>query len=354
MKKNYYYTTLILSGFLLFLFGCVKEDYFGRSGFKEIRYFSVPLQAGNTQINNDSLLIRITVSPTADLTKLFADSIGLSSYATVSPKAGEIRDFSKPVTYTVIAENGTTSEYSVIVTRESSTPQLENGNLDDWYTPSGKNYQEPGINDATIWATGNAGVVTLGAANVKPVIVAGTDLGAEMVTRDLGTLGQLVGQRIAAGTIFTGKFVLDIANPLNSAKFGIPFTGRPVSFTVSYIYAPGSPYRNGQGQILTKNDSCDIYLLLENRENNQVKRIATGWFRSTDKVDTYKEITIPLTYGAIPQGSPVYMYPVNGSFGSGTEPVTHISFVAASSAYGALFEGGVNTRLAINNIRLNY
>ena len=29
------------------------------------------------------------------------------------------------------------------------------------------------------------------------------------------------------GKIFTGKFVLDIANPLNSTKFGVPFTGRP-------------------------------------------------------------------------------------------------------------------------------
>ena len=348
------YISAILGGIFLLFFGCVKEDYFGKSGFNEIRYFSVPQQAGNTQIDQDSLLIRITVSPTTDLTKLYADSIGLSSYAAVSPKEGEIQDFSNPVIYTVTAENGTKSAYSVIVTRESSTPQLENGSLDDWYTPSGKNYQEPGINDATIWATGNAGVVTLTTANVKPVTISGTDLGAEMITKDLGTLGQLVGQRMAAGTIFTGKFILDVANPLNSAKFGIPFTGRPVSFTFSYTYAPGSPYRNGQGQILTKNDSCDIYLLLENRENNQVKRIATGWYRNTETVDTYKEITIPLTYGTIPQGSPVYMYPVNGSFGTGSEPVTHISFVAASSAYGAFFEGGVNTRLVINNVKLNY
>jgi hypothetical protein len=332
----------------------VKEDYFGKSGLKQIRYFSVPQQAGNTQIDNDSLLIRILVSPTADLTKLFADSIELSSYATVNPKAGVPQDFSKPVNYTVTAEDGSQAKYTVIVLRESSTPQLENRSLDDWYTPAGKNYQEPGSNDATIWATGNAGVVTLTTANVKPVSVSGTDLAAEMVTKDLGALGQLVGQRMAAGTIFTGKFILDVANPLNSAKFGVPFIGRPVSFTVSYTYAPGTPYRNGQGQILTKNDSCDIYMLLENRENNQVKRIATGWFRNTEKVDAYKEITIPLTYGTIPQGSPVYMYPVNGSFGTGSEPVTHISFVAASSAYGAFFEGGVNTRLVINNVKLNY
>lgn len=344
----------ILSGTLILFLGCVKEDYFGKSDYKEIRYFSVPQQAGNTQIIQDSLLIRITVSPTADLTKLFADSIGLSSYAIVSPEEGVIQDFSKPVKYTVTAENGTKSEYSVIITRESSTPQLENGSFDEWYTPAGKNYQEPGTNDATIWATGNAGVVTLGAANVKPVTATGTDLAAEMVTKDLGALGQLAGQRMAAGTIFTGKFILDIANPLNSAKFGIPFVGRPVSFTVSYTYAPGTPYRNGQGQILTKNDSCDIYMLLENRENNQVKRIATGWFRNTDKVDSYKEITIPLIYGQLPQGSPVYMYPAQGSFGTGSEPVTHISFVASSSAYGAFFEGGVNTRLVINNLKLNY
>jgi hypothetical protein len=338
----------------LFVVSCVKEDYFGRSALKEIRYFTLSQQAGNTEINQDSLTIRIAVAPSANLAQLAPDSIELSSYARIEPGKGVTQDFSKPVTYLVTAENGTTVAYRVIVTRGSTTPQLDNGSLDDWYTPAGKNFQEPGKDENTIWATGNAGVVTLSSPNVNPTVVSGTDRAAEMITKDLGGLGQLTGQRMAAGTVFTGKFVLDIANPLNSTKFGIPFTGSPKSFTVSYTYAPGTPYRDGRGNILSKNDSCDIYLLLENRENNQVKRLATGWFRSGTTVGTFTDINVPLVYGALATGTPAYQFPANGLFGTAADPVTHITFVAASSAYGAVYEGGTNTKLVINNVRLNY
>ncbi len=338
----------------LLVVSCVKEDYFGRSALKEIRYFTITQQAGNTEIIQDSLLIRVSVAPSANLAQLFADSIGLSSYARVTPGVGVVQDFSRPVTYTVTAEDGSTVAYTVIVTRGSTTPQLDNSSLDDWYTPAGKNYQEPGKDDNTIWATGNAGVVTLTTANVNPTVVSGTDRAAEMVTKDLGALGQLTGQRMAAGTVFTGKFVLDIANPLNSTKFGVPFTGSPSSFTVSYTYVPGTPYRDGRGNVLNKEDSCDIYLLLENRENNQVKRLATGWFRSGISVSAFTDITVPLVYGALPAGTPAYQFPANGLFGTAADPVTHITFVAASSAYGATYEGGTNTRLVINNVRMNY
>lgn len=354
MQTKTKYQILFLS-FALILAACVKEDYWGRSDLKQIRYFTVPQQAGNTVIKEDSLLIRIEVAPTADLKTLFADSVQLSSYATISPAAKQVQDFSRPVQYTVTAENGTTAVYTVYVTKGSVTPQLDNAGLDDWYTPTGKNYQEPGKDEAsTIWASGNAGVVTLGQANVRPVDIQGSDKGAELITRDLGSLAGLVGQRIAAGSIFTGRFVLDVSNPLNSTKFGVPFIGKPKSFTISYKYAPGTPYRNGTGQILSKQDSCDIYLLLENRSGSSVKRIATGWFRSGVAQANFTDITVNLNYGTLPPGSPTYMFPANGLFGAANEDVTHISFIASSSAYGASFEGGTNSTLVINNLRLVY
>ena len=333
---------------------CVKEDYFGRSDLKEIFYFTVPKQAGNTVIVKDSLIIRLLVAPDADLTKLYVDSAQLSTYAVLSPAVGVVQDFTKPVKYTVTAENGTTAVYTVFVQKESATPQLENAGLDDWYTPAGKNYQEPGKDESSIWVSGNAGVVTLGQANVKPLTIQGSDLGAEMITRDLGGLAQLVGQRMAAGSIFTGRFVLDISNPLNSTKFGVPFAGKPVSVTLSYKYVPGTPYLNGKGQTLNKTDSCDIYVLLENRSGNTIKRVATTWYRDGKTQDQFKDITLTLTYGPLPSNLPLYMFPTNGQFGTASDDVTHISFVAASSAYGALFEGGTNSNLVINNIRLNY
>jgi hypothetical protein len=340
--------------FLLLLTGCIREDHFGRSSFKQIRYFTLENQSGNTEIIEDSLIIRITVAAGADIRNLRPDSVLLSSYARLEPAKEIYRDFSNPQTYTVYAEDGSSATYAIMVKRESSQPQLENSGFDAWYTPPGKSYQEPGSGPSTIWASGNAGVVTISTANVLPADISASDKAAMLITRDLGSLGQLVGQRMGAGSLFTGRFELDIANPLNSTKFGIAFSARPVSFTLQYTYQPGTPYRNNRGTVLTKNDSCDIYLLLENRSQPDIKRIATGWFRSDESVGSFREITVPLQYGALPANAPAYSKPANGLFGNASDPVTHLTFVAASSASGALFEGGVNSTLVINNLRLNY
>jgi hypothetical protein len=339
---------------LLIASGCVREDFFGKSSLKQILYFSVSGQSGSTSILQDSLIIRLTVGAATDISKLRPDSVALSSYATLEPGISQFRDFTTPKQYRVIAEDGSTDIYTVYVTKEGANPQLENAGLDDWYMPTGKNYQEPGASASTIWATGNAGVVTISSANVTPVDITSGDKGAQLVTRDLGSLGQLVNQRMGAGSIFTGTFVLDIANPLNSTKFGVPFTARPKSFTISYSYVPGTPYRNNKGVELAKTDSCDIYLLLENRGSGTNKRVATGWFRSSENVATMKDITVPLVYGPLPGNSPAYTFPANGQFGTASDNVTHLSFVAASSASGALFEGGTGSKLIINNLRLNY
>ncbi|MCX2453738.1 PCMD domain-containing protein [Pedobacter sp. PLR] len=351
---NYRSLLFVFAGTLLLSSGCVKETYFGKSAFKKILYFTVSNETGTTSINQDSLIIRLNVDAKADLTKLFADSVQLSTYAQLSPGVRVPQDFSKPVRYTVIAEDGSQAVYTVLVTKQSANPQLSNSNFNDWYTPNGKNYKQPGLDANTEWATGNDGVVSLSSANTTPVEIAPGDLAAKMVTKDLGVLAQLTGQRMGAGTLFTGTFKLDLANPLNSAKFGIAYTSRPKSFTVSYKYAPGTVYKNGSGQVLNRPDSCDIYLLLENRNGQVVKRAATAWFRSPDTVNDLTKITIPLVYGTLPAGSPGYQLPANGLFADANEAITHLSIIFSSSASGAKYEGGVNSTLEVDNLVLNY
>jgi hypothetical protein len=344
----------ILLGFCILTSSCIDEHFFGKSSLKQIRYFTVPGQLGNTQILQDSLLIRLSVGSRVDISNLAADSIGLSSYASVVPGEGDPQDFSQPVSYEVMAEDGSSTTYQVILTQQSENQQLENSEFEDWYTPSGKNYEEPGKDANSIWASGNAGVVTLGEANVEKLEVAPGDFAARLITRDLGPLAQLVRQRMAAGSMFTGRFVLDIANPINSAQFGIAFTGRPTSFTITYSYTPGAPYLNGQGETLDKQDQADIYLLLENRSGAEVKRIGTAWLRSGEAITELREVTVPVIYGSLPSDSPEFWFPANGQFGSATDEITHLSLVFASSAEGANFEGGVNSTLIVNSVRLNY
>jgi hypothetical protein len=340
--------------FLVFLTCCVKETYWGKSDFKQILYFSVTGQSGNSQIKQDSLIIRITVSSATDITKLQPDSIRLSTYARIEPGKSVSRDFSTPQKYSVFAENGSSAEYTIYINKEGDNPQLENSTLDNWYTLPGKSYEEPGLDANSIWATGNAGVVTLGPANTIPVILSGSDKYAKLITLDLGALASVTGQQMAAATLFTGKFVLNISDPLSSPQFGIPFTSKPIAMELDYSYLPGSPFKDGKGRVLAKQDSCDIYILLENRSGTDIKRIGTGWFRSPETISSFTKLNVPITYGPMPSNAPSYTLPANGMFGNAADPVTHLTIVYASSARGNFYEGGVNSTLQVNNVRLIY
>lgn len=344
----------LLSGLLLILVACVNETHFGPSNEKKILGFNLENQVGNTAIDQENRLIALTVSAEADITNLRANAISLSTFATVAPAVGAAVDFSNVVSYTVTAEDGTSVTYSVDVTQEGSEPQLENGTFDTWFTTP-KGYQEPGADANSIWATGNAGAITLGSANVSAFQVNNNDLAAKLVTADLGGLAGLVNQRMAAGSLYTGKFELDIANPLNSTKFGIAFTARPKKFRVKYAYSPGTPYRSKNGQVLQKTDSCDIYVLLENRDGAEPRRVATGWFRSgEEKTDRFYEITVDLAYGTLSAQVPAYQKPSNGLYATASEKVTHLTVVFSSSYNGALFEGGTNSTLVVNDFQLVY
>ena len=346
-----YFSILFMATWAL---SCVTEDHFGASAEKKILEFTLEGQVGNTQIDQDSGLIRLMIGSGQDITSLRPVSVVLSTFASLTPDVTSALDFSSPLFYTVTAENGSTSTYTVTVTQEGSMPQLENSGFDDWYTTP-KGYQEPGKDINSIWASGNAGTTTLGDPNVNPIQINGSDFAAMLVTQDMGSLAGLLGQRMAAGSMFTGKFQLDLANPLNSAKFGIGFSARPKSIEVDYAYSPGTPYLNKNGQPQAKLDSCDIYVILENRDGADIKRIATAWFRSGEvSIDSFTTLSIPLTYGTLGNEVPSYQKPANGVYGNANEAITHISVVFSSSHNGALLEGGTNSTLVVNNFRLLY
>jgi len=350
-----FYSSLITVVALIFLIvSCVQEDHFGASSEKKIISFSLQGQVGNATIDEEQRVIKVTIGASEDITSLVPTEIVISTFARIEPGPNETNDFSQAALYEVTAEDGTSAEYTVEVMQEGSEPQLDNSSLDNWYsTPKG--YQEPGNDANSIWATGNAGTVTLGSPNVTPLLISGNDQAAKLVTLDLGNLAGAIGQRIAAGSLFTGKFQLDITNPLNSTKFGIPFSARPRKFSVKYAYSPGSPYLNKNGQALAKKDSCDIYVLLENREGVEPKRVATGWFRSgEEKIDQFYIITTDLVYGQLGANVPEYQKPSNGLYASSNEKVTHLTVVFSSSYNGALFEGGTNSTLVVDDFFFIY
>lgn len=346
---------LALFGILSFQ-SCIKEDQFGLNNESKVLSIAVSNQAGNAIINNQTNEIRVVVSAASKIDSIYLQTLQLSTLATANISVGEIIPIlDSTFNLIVTAENGSKSTFLLIISKEGAYPQLAESHFDNWYTTP-KGYQEPGLDQSsTIWATGNAGTVTLGSANVSPITIKGLDNAAKLVTLDLGSLAGLVGQRIGAGSLFSGKFELDIANPLNSTKFGVPFSGRPKAFKVDYAYQPGTPYLNNKGVAQNKSDSCDIFLLLENRSGSEVKRVATGWFRSGEnKIDKFYTLEIPLTYGDLGSSVPDYMKPANGMYAGANETVTHITVVFSSSYNGANFEGGTNSTLVVNNLNLVY
>jgi len=357
MNQRWKIFTLILLTSIGIL-SCVKENYFGKSKLKQILFFSIDGQSGNTRILQDSLRIYLTVANDANTQALTIDSVSMSTFASISPNPKQPQDFSKPFTYKITAEDGTSANYTVFVNKETANPQLENSGFDDWYTADGKSYKQPGKDASSIWASANEGVTTTGSNNFNttPLLIAGTDFAAQLVTKDLGAIAQITKQRMGAATLFTGKFVLNIINPSLSAQFGLPFQARPSAFSIEYNYKAGTPYKDGSNNVINKPDSADLYVLLENRNDpNAIKRIATGWLRTGNSDNSsYKKATVNLIYGQLPVSTPAYQKPLNGLYGSTADVVTHISVVFASSANGINYEGGVNSTLLLNNFLLVY
>jgi len=348
MKKIAFFSLI----YILFLNSCIKEDYFGKSGFNRIIEFTLPQQLGSSYINHDSLIIRITVSDQADITAMAPASVKISNFATLSPAADQVMDFSSPVVYTVIAENGDIAAYTVFTATNEPKIQLPNSGFDLWYMTNAGYVQIGAGPDDKIWCTGNEGVVTLGSANSVPLFD-GSDTVAQLTTLKLGTLAQLVGQGIAAGSLFTGTFELNLANPPDSPKFGTPFIARPDAFSVKYRYTPGNEFTNGFGNPIAGKDSVDIAVLLEDRSSTPWKRVATAWYRSDEATAGWTTLTLPLVYGELENPS-YWEIPANGTWGTGQETPTHISVIFSSSARGAYFEGAPGSELLLNDFQVIY
>lgn len=358
---------LIFVVIVLFSSSCIKEDYFGKYDIAKIVSFAVENQIGSVNIDNQALMVTVLVDESADVSKLKVATLTVSSFATVSPKEGDVVDFTNPVQFIVTAENGNKQVYTVIVKLSQAEIQLNNSNFQDWYTVTGSNsYYEPGISkDETIWGTGNPGVVTLGAPNVYPY-GSPENVHAILKTVEL-PLGKLLGQGIGAGSLFTGFFKLNLSNPVSSAKFGIPYSARPTSFSVRYKYSPGPVVKDGKlVELPNSKDSCDIGIILTNRSTEPYKQVAIAYFRSGENVTEWKTLSLSFKYGQI--SSPaiyerpkdVYILENNKErlvpvvWGTGTEKPTHITVVFVSSHRGDFFEGAPGSELFIDDLQLIY
>lgn len=345
---------IVLLAFGVFLSGCIKDDKFGFSSYKEIKVFELPGQAGVTTINKEERTIVIPMSEGANLHSLTPISVELSNFATLTPQANEAQDFTNDVEYTVTAEDGSTAIWTVSAVPALPNPQLPNSDFDVWYSVG--RYKQPGADaETTVWGTANRALAIAGDANTNPEDLGGGDFAARMTTVKAPLL-----VRMAAATLFTGKFTQGFPSPTNprsNIDFGTPFIGRPKSFQVDYKYIPGPSYEDKNGNPLTGTDQCDIYVLLERRQDDRIERIGTGWFRSGIQKTDFTNLKVPIKYGQLTPTDPEFEYANirDGEFwGDPQATPTHITVVFSSSALGDFFIGAIGSELWVNNFELIY
>jgi len=343
------------------LFSCVKEDFFGLSGFGNIKSILVSNQASNAVINTSELGVEIEIPAGVDLSSISIQKLELSSFATADKAVGDVLDLNSPQTIVVTAEDGSTYTWTIEAFVASATPQLSNGDFNLWYKTS-SDYYEPGESASnTIWGTGNQGTQILNKLATIPEDLGGGNLAAKMITLDNGKLAGTFGAPIAAGSIFTGVFnpdKIDPSNPEAAIEFGTPFPGRPEKLRFKYQYQPGEQNKDKGGNVLDYSDMLDIYALLEVRLGGKTERLGTAWFRSSDVVGEITEKEITFTYGELDSSFPDYMKPSDHGYVSADSASfilpTHITFVASSSFDGANFAGAIGSTLIVDDVEMVY
>lgn len=304
----------------------------------------------------------------SDLTSLEITALDLSEYAACNFKVGSSYDFGMGQQLVVSNPQGDTETYTVKVGY-----QLPGSNFNSW--------DGDDVVPKEVWGNANTILTTTKKYSASSIV------GAEIKTGGIGF-------KTASGSLYTADFNpndVSIASMSSESTwpdgnelldFGKPFTARPEYIEVQFSY-------NGSG------DSCDIYILLENRTGDENinrkstdvnKLVASAWYRSTTGNNTgrtnpdvvsvsepnasgMRTLRLKLKYGTPLTGSPIENSSVfkttlssskntainNGVIqGVGNEPVTHIRLVFASSADGNHYNGKKGAVLVVDEFRLIY
>lgn len=199
---------------------------------------------------------------------------------------------------------------------ETQVP-IENQGFENWTDEGG--YEDP---SGDFWDTANRTVLLSTIIfPVEPNVTKDSDAhtgdySAKLVTSNWFTL-------LTSATVFSGVYAANQDAPLESVKFGKPFTDTPDNFRVWYKYAP------------VAGDSADVYTYLTRWDGTQTVNVAEAQMKIYDATDEWTQLDIPFTYL------------------SGETPDS-ITMVFASSAAGDDFAGQVGNTLWIDDPELYY
>lgn len=220
--------------------------------------FSDTIVLGQPRI--DGTTINFYVAENADsLALILKPTITVSEGASVTPASETKVDFNTPVTYTVVAEDGTTTTTYTVICFKGRKDNFSVWNPSEetdfpYTTPAG-------------WASSNQGVYFIKAMYATgampgtteeqqeflknvPFAVVAADGGAKVETiNSIGFPSAMPGYfpavpNVTAGTLFLGEFDMSaaVSNTLKGTKFGIPYYTKPLEVKGLYKYTPGTEY----------------------------------------------------------------------------------------------------------------
>ncbi len=182
----------------------------------------------------------------------------------------------------------------------------------------------------------------------------------KLTTRDTGSLGAMVGMRIAAGNLFSGSFNTQEAlnNTLAATRMGLPYAHKPSRLTGYYKFKPGDKMQDKMGNYLEgEKDYPDIYCVVyRNTDDNgnaiqldgatvlsSPEIVGLGRIKSSD-IDAsgsqWVYFDLPIEYNTPIEQADVENYLYN------------TAIVFSSSIRGAEFIGAPGSTLWIDNVKL--
>ena len=288
--------------------------------------------------------------------------------------------------------SNTTYEYRMVnedETFESSTYtfkteeelQLQNAGFEDWYLleaklgfmgadsktwyPCSQSYYTD--NGASFWDSSNPGTTQdMGSMSGGLNPTQGTSEVKHGGTKAAKLETQWAILKLAAASIYTGKFNSLVGASGAKIDFGQPFVSRPISLKGWYQYAPGviddEKQEVGDSGVLKEGDTdqCSIYVILATSvhqvDNTNTSTLLTAenvWKDNTGKFIAYGELPVDQcgTTNGEWKSFDIPLQYKEGMFG--VQP-THLIIVSSSSKYGDYFTGAVGSTLYLDDFSLNY
>ena len=304
-------------------------------------------------------LYKVSEDATPEELKTLAPTITVSDKATVTPGSGVAQNFAGNVVYTVVAEDGTTNQYTVSIAAKTSVLKFS---FEEWENVPGSlwanEYDKPLPTD--VLATSAEGAAMLKLMGVTTMPVYKTDdkkegeYAIKLVTMDTSAKANALVPAITSGSVFTGKFDMDFLEQgkLYCTRFGVLYDKKPVVFKGWYKYTPGEKFIDGTDvnnivEVKDRIDECAIQAVLYKVDtddevltgfdiNTSEKRVAVAALSDkTAKVD-YTYFEIPFEFLKDYEEGAKYK----------------LAIVCSSSKEGDLFKGAGGSTLILDELEV--